>query len=539
MTYQPGKAIRNFPTEVKLESIGPLFIIKPLLGKKQIRIHIRFAGQPNTVVPYELIPMLVIGNTYEGKETFAPDKFEVLEANLSKRTGEYQDDEGAWWITFEDSIKKTLHIRQLELAKVLFLHNPHMVRSALRPNGLDSLASARNLDDLVSEITFPNWGDYPASNLRHQRVLDHLTWLFFDSQAKRSFHSIYGCQQEDASNHWHFRFIPPDMNGWSLKTYGHEVDDSNFIVDSIKSLDHPGLLLSRIVRFSHPRFRNPIYRNAGGKGCREYTVSDIDPELNILTTPGVGKRLHRQHDSAFNFVIPHESKISVSAKEISNQTSTIAAKESSKEVAGVGHSEPSGSAQEFDYGINRSEQEQVEDCLSEVLPTVRFKLFETAIERLLQINNYRSISIQCVALPDPRNGNTAYQRTYDGTTVSCHIATVYFDDTVFVIVEVDTERLTAKKSLSTLVAALDGEASDSLFHILRACSENGVAWDKLTIATCATIFATCHHPHRERSKKVDDVKKLVRRSEAEYLESWVNVLNTKVRHCHDKIALRT
>lgn len=112
-TYQPGRAIRKFPINTKLESIGPFFFSKSSIGRLQTNVSIRFSGQPKTHVPYELIPMLVIGNTYEGKATFPPQKFDKLKTNIHKRTGEYQDDDGNWWFTLQDVNQKTLRIRQL------------------------------------------------------------------------------------------------------------------------------------------------------------------------------------------------------------------------------------------------------------------------------------------------------------------------------------------------------------------------------------------------------------------------------------------
>ncbi|MCA6063905.1 hypothetical protein [Thalassolituus marinus] len=239
-TYQPGRAIRKFPINTKLESIGPIFFSKPVIGRLQTNVSIRFSGQLKTHVPYELIPMLVIGNTYEGKETFPPQKFDKLKTKIHKRTGEYQDDEGTWWLTFQDSNQKTIRIRQLELARALFLHNPHLIRAAFRPNGLGSIAHARHLDDYFSEIQFHTLADYPASNLRSQSVLDHLIWLYFDEEGKRSFHSIYRCLQNGSSEIWNFQFIPPNLNGWQLEVYGRWGDEQDFVADSIKAVGHPG-----------------------------------------------------------------------------------------------------------------------------------------------------------------------------------------------------------------------------------------------------------------------------------------------------------
>lgn len=489
--------------------------------------------------------MLAIGNTYEGKETFPPHKFDKLKMKILKRTGEYQDDDGTWWMTYQDN-QKTLHIRQLELARALFLHNPHLIRAAFRPNGLGSIANARHIDDYFSEIQFHVLADYPASNLLSQSTLDHLIWLYFDEMAKRSFHSIYNCLQDESSEIWHFHFTPPNLDGWKLETCGRWVNEQDFVTDSIKAIGHPGFDFIRGVNFKHPRFKVPVAREQGGNGGKNHTPPDKDPELDIPAMPGSSKKLHRQHDKAFKFSIPHASTTSIDGKKSSQGGTKSGGKDSPKELTGVGHGKPEGAAQEFDYGVNRGENGKKEEELKEAPPTARFKLFEKAIESLVKHKGYEFDSIRCVSLPEPTNKNGAYKRTHNSQPASCHVATLCFYKTIFVIVEIDTESFLIKKSLSTLVASLSGEPKVSLSNILQACCEKGVAWDKKVIAEYSVIFDNCRHPPRELRKKENEKEEenedgktdVTIREEAEFLRSWVNNLNNAMHRCHQRILNR-
>ena len=510
---------------------------KSVIGRAQTKVGIRFSGQPRTHVPYELIPMLVIGNTYEGKETFPPKTYDELKTTIHKRTGEYQDDDGTWWMTYQDN-QKTLHIRQLELARALFLHNPHLIRAAFRPNGLGSIANARHIDDYFSEIQFHVLADYPASNLLSRSTLDHLIWLYFDEMAKRSFHSIYNCLQDESSEIWHFHFTPPNLNGWRLETCGRWLNEQDFVTDSIKAIGHPGFDFIRGVNFKHPRFKVPVAREQGGNGGKNHTPPDKDPELDIPATPGLRQKLHRQHDKTFRFSISHASTTSVVGKNSPRGGAKPDESNGPKEVTGLGHGQPGGTAREFDYGINRSEDSNSEEQLNDATRTARFALFEKAIESLVTLDGYTFHRIQCVSLPQPANGNGAYRRTHDHQPASCHVATLYLNETIFVIAEIDTESFLSKKSLSTLVVSLRGDASTALLEILKGCSEKGVSWDRAKIANHSTIFSTCRHPPRERSKKDGGENIVTPRTDEDFLGSWVDILNSTLQSCYYKIQIR-
>lgn len=371
-----------------------------------------------------------------------------------------------------------------------------------------------------------------------------MIWLYFDEEAKRSFHSIYRCLQNGSSEIWNFQFIPPNLNGWQLEVYGRWGDEQDFVADSIKAVGHPGFDFFRGVNFKHPRFKIPIAvsHKQGANGGKNHTPPDKDPELDIPAMPGSSKKLHRQHDKGFKFSIPHASTTSIDGKKSSQGGTKSGDKDSPKELTGVGHGQPAGKAQEFDYGVNRGENGKKEDELKEAPPTARFKLFEKAIESLVKHKGYEFDSIRCVSLPEPTNDNGAYKRTHNSQPASCHVATLSFYKTIFVIVEIDTESFLIKKSLSTLVASLSGEPKVSLLQILQACSEKGVAWDKGVIANYSVIFDNCRHPPRDIGKKADkdkdDKTDVAKSKEAEFLRSWVNHLNNTMNRCHQRILNR-
>ena len=255
--FQPGRAISKFPVNAKLKQIGHFSFSRLPFSSWRMSLNIKFENHPESAVPFELIPMLTIGNTYDGKESFPPEETTELVGQISKPKSHVQDKHGNWWAAFNHSKGLIVYVRQLELAKLLHLHNAHLVRAAFRPSGLASMAHVESIQE-TTIIRFSTLADYPASNLNYQRERVHLAWLYLDEDARRSFESIYRYMQGRSDENWHFQFDPPPMKDWTLRARGYFTKRGDFIVESIKKIKHPGFSRHQNVIFMHPRYKKMI-----------------------------------------------------------------------------------------------------------------------------------------------------------------------------------------------------------------------------------------------------------------------------------------
>ncbi|WP_282177309.1 hypothetical protein [Vibrio nereis] len=234
-TSQPGKELRHFPENVPLMNIGSIHTKRVLNNKIRPYIDVQFSGFPKSSVPAELIPMLVVNSHYSNKERTVPHKREIIDMKISDDFQRASSNKSHSIILREGNLKVVLPC--IELARALFLHNVHLTRTALRPNGLLGMAV---VDDSGEEcfIRFNRSSDYPLKNLNSKDACKHLRWLLLNPEATRSFNSIYSKLQQDENSEWSFNFEPPPLKNWRFKLAG-EYDESDpmlFHVEEIKTV---------------------------------------------------------------------------------------------------------------------------------------------------------------------------------------------------------------------------------------------------------------------------------------------------------------
>lgn len=174
-----------------------------------------------------------------------------------------------------------LVIPQLELARALFYASSYLARA--------SLMSSRLLTDFKVEVNaradYANievlqTSNFPPSAFNDSATRAMLSWLLIDSNAKRSFESIFRYfnveKEQDVSagyKRWLFHFDPPQMSGWSF-FYEGRIDPSGryFLVEVITDIEINAQMPSRIF-FHNPSFRHPDDNQEptiGGKGPDPY-----------------------------------------------------------------------------------------------------------------------------------------------------------------------------------------------------------------------------------------------------------------------------
>jgi hypothetical protein len=83
-TSQPGRELRHFPENVPLINIGSIHTKRVLNNKVRPYINVQFSGYPESRIPAELIPMLILNSHYSNKERTVSHKREIIEMKVSE-----------------------------------------------------------------------------------------------------------------------------------------------------------------------------------------------------------------------------------------------------------------------------------------------------------------------------------------------------------------------------------------------------------------------------------------------------------------------
>jgi hypothetical protein len=159
-----------------------------------------------------------------------------------------------------------VYIPQLELARVLFYHDPFMTRTSLRHNAL-----AENFQvDLTADdpkVYVIEGADYPLYYFNRDTNRRFLSWVLIDKDARESFESIGSnlfTQKNRRGSYdlWDFQFTPPPLSGVDLELSGwHDFETNSFFVWEIQSVKKLPSSVTGVVDIIHPIYE----RRVGGK----------------------------------------------------------------------------------------------------------------------------------------------------------------------------------------------------------------------------------------------------------------------------------
>ncbi|MFG0605167.1 hypothetical protein ACF8CX_05435 [Vibrio mimicus] len=527
-TSQPGRELRHFPENIPLINIGSIHTKRVLNNKVRPYINVQFSGFPKSRVPAELIPMLVVNSHYSNKERKVPHKREIIDIKVSDNFQRASSSKSHSIILKEGNLKFVVPC--IELARALFLHNVHLTRTALRPNGLLGMAV---VDDIGKEcfIRFNRSSDYPLKNLNSKDACKHLRWLLLNPEATRSFNSIYSKLQQDDSTEWNFNFEPPPLKNWRFKLAG-EYDESDpmlFHVEEIKTVYSSSFNYGKKVSIYHPKKVDVIPVEPSNRKRPEINRTDPDPQLDFEATPGSHRKRDVFSEEGFRFVCDTEDEVTVSpGKALSRVAPNVNTTEEPKpDTSGVGHGTANGSAQELDWAINRSDCDDPTnpEAPKEVAPTGNFQLFEKVIKQLMKLPDYAHKGTQCLAMPKPDNASLIYKNKLTQEARTFHCAYFYYRQTPLVIIEVDISDINDKHSLGSRLFGFSESGKEGLVHVMKACSEKGVRWDAKVNEEHCSVVVEIKHPFR--TKKVEG--ETVLRTESEYETAWVETLDRAVK----------
>jgi hypothetical protein len=490
-------------------------------------ISVQFYGHPVSQIPAELIPMLILNSQYINKTRVPSIKSTSLEFSVSNNDLQVSS-------TITNSIilkngKFKVVIPCLELARSLFLHNVHLTRTALRPNGLQGMATIEKAKN-ESIIRFHKLSDYPLKNLDSKRACEHIRWLLLNPDAKRSFNSIYQNLLQNKMPNWKFNFSPPSLKGWRFKLLGNyeQEDPWLFHVDEITRVHTPHFDYGKKVSIYHPNKRQLIPIEPKNGKRPEVNCSDPDPHLDFQETPSTHKKRDVVSEEGFKFICFSDDEVKVQpGKDQPRVTPTVNINEEPKpDISGVGHAINGGSAQEIDWAINRDDLDEptTPEELKEVAPTDNFQIFEKVINKLMKLPDYEHHSTQCLSMPEPNNSSLVYLNKITQEARTYHCAYFRFKELPLVIIEIDISDIKNKHSLGSRLFGFSKNGKDGLIKVMKACSEKGVHWDASVNEEHCSVVSKIKHPFRMKVVNGESTP----RTEVEYETAWIEALHRAV-----------
>jgi hypothetical protein len=245
-------------------------------------INLDFSGKPSSSLRFNAVPILarrrVLNPTTRHEKKGLPIQLTVLNAQnwqLAKlkdcpaylkapRGGDHNQN-----CFVVKASGQTIYIPQLELARVLFYHDPFMARLSLQHNALqEDFFVDYNESDL--KIYVREGAEYPVYYFNQEDNRRFLSWVLMDPHARQSFDSIvtnllFNQTRRGNYDHWDFGFTPPPLTGVKLGMTGwQDRDTETFFVWEIHRLDHLPSSIEGEVSFFHPKYE----RHVGGKPTR-------------------------------------------------------------------------------------------------------------------------------------------------------------------------------------------------------------------------------------------------------------------------------
>ena len=401
---------------------------------------------------------------------------------------------------FEIDSGLSIYLPQLELARVLFLHNAYLSRTALEPNGL------RTEFDVISDKVsgkarvnvLPSSG-YPLKSLDDYQSRRLLSWILIDKEARRSFESISESQVLHGTNkngyrHWNFQFEPPSLCSVAFTVRGwNDKASKAFFVYEVIAIQNLKADIPDTVEFYHPEFKETKgAKGAGGGGSSkgklidEYEIQEGE-SANSDQPHSIIQALPVQ----FTFANPFKT-VKVAKKEQKRASRQATEKDESLGVTPkeVSIEEPirTGQHESADWNLISDDTEDAHIYAN------KFYCFHQMLDQLVSQHGCVIKSKQIRKLPRLARCKK-HLLTTDGNPRCIAVIEISVDNKTFHILEVDTSD--AVNSLSTQILILNATTwNKQLIEIERALIKKSLVWpNNLFVQYCGVgNFKGAIHP---------------------------------------------
>jgi hypothetical protein len=209
-----------------------------------------------------------------------------------------------------------IFLPQFELARVLFLHDGYLSRTALEPDCLKAEFDVQYISQEEVRINVLSSSSYPLKSLDDYGARRLLSWLLIDKNARTSFESIGRYQKLNGNERngyrfWDFQFDPPELPFARFDVRGHfdQVANCMFVYE-ITGIRDVKVDVPDVVEIYHPKFKEYVRGHGSGRASAifdrpadEHTVhneaeASSDNQHALLYAPSV----------AFEFSKPFEAR---------------------------------------------------------------------------------------------------------------------------------------------------------------------------------------------------------------------------------------
>ncbi|MER2164026.1 MAG: hypothetical protein ABS921_07840, partial [Psychrobacter alimentarius] len=160
-----------------------------------------------------------------------------------------------------DDSTVTVHIPQIEFARVLFFHNAYLARNCIDHGLLSREFWIKDMQDDSVLVNVLPISSLPLKIFDHEGQRRLLAWILIDENARSSYESIAKnfieeVQETEDKKTWRFKFSPPRLDNISLETRGRlDKDTGNYYIHEILGISNISSSLPKKVPFYSEKFK--------------------------------------------------------------------------------------------------------------------------------------------------------------------------------------------------------------------------------------------------------------------------------------------
>lgn len=399
-----------------------------------------------------------------------------------------------------------VYIPQLELARVLFYHDPFMARLSLQHNALNE---EFYIDESGEKATIHviSEAEYPLCYYNRDDNRRFLGWVLLDKQARASFESISAglvsdrYLSNDGNYHlWDFKFNPPSLSGVELTVSGwHDFASNSFFVWEIRELTKLPSSVSGEIDFVNPKYE----RTVGGKSTRGDGSIGTAPEQFDLDDDELSDT-----DKATMQLKSDAVTISFADAFITNRISA--------KTRTVNHKTGDAEKEVCDKNLSANEKEvtgtlpgaswnNISDQTDDAhLYLNKFNIFLEMVDVLESVHGCKVVNKETVKLP--KVGESKKHWLADSQNPRCMaIVELIYDNQLITLLEIDTSDGANKLSTMMLKTGTSGWVADNLESIKVGVIKKSLGWpsDFFKHELTESGFSGIPHPKSKHSGKLD------------------------------------
>ncbi|MGP5069709.1 MULTISPECIES: Tn7-like element transposition protein TnsE [Psychrobacter] len=392
-----------------------------------------------------------------------------------------------------DESTVTVHIPQIEFARVLFFHNAYLARNCIDQGLLSREFWIQDIQDDSVLVNVLPISSLPIKSFENEGQRRLLAWILIDKNARSSYESIAKnfieeVQETEDKKTWRFKFSPPRLDNISLETRGWmDKDTGNYYIHEVLGISNISSSLPKTVRFYSEKFKTGMKNSAKGSGAKSVSSADsntlddqqdadIDNKLKTLDIPTTSfsfanaietRKVVKKRVPSSNGLEPEEYEDLVEL-DLSADEATI-----------------DGTACQADFSGLDDESEVLE------LYMQRFEAFKLLIKKLSEqhdVKCYEELHFL------PAIGRSRLHRTIDGNKRSLLEVRIETDISQFVVLEIDTTD--NSKPISTLIIKINDIDywNDHIDELLSIVVKRSLRWPKAIYLEKFGAVQTLNHP---------------------------------------------